>query len=144
LPFGDAIGIGKAMFKAFRKSGKTWAMPLILCALLLRLVIPAGWMPTVDAAGFTRITLCTGMGAQDAWLDAKGGLHKSDPGKKHQSDSPCVFSGLSSALDLPQSVPAAPLIATAHVDTPHLRDTVSIGRGLAAPPPPSTGPPVLI
>jgi hypothetical protein len=144
LPICVNIAIGATMFKSMRKSGSLWALSLILCALFVRMIIPAGWMPAGDGADYTRISLCTGMGAQDAWLDTSGGLHKSDPGKKHQGDSPCVFSGLSSALDVPQSVPPAPLIATAHVDTLHLQDTVSIGSGLAAPPPPSTGPPVLI
>jgi hypothetical protein len=138
------INNGATMFKAMRKSEASWTMLLIMCALLARMMIPAGWMPTVDSAGFTRITLCTGIGQQEAWLDAKGHLQKSDPGKKHQNDSPCVFSGLSSALYVPQLLPAALILATALVDAPQSPAIISIGRGLAAPPPPATGPPAQI
>ncbi len=132
------------MFKAVRKSGSSWAVPLILCVLIVRMMIPAGWMPTVDGAGYTRITLCTGMGTQDAWLDDTGKLHKSDPGKQHQGDSPCVFAGLGATHDVPVvAMPALPTL-TSPIVARLLAVTVSIGRGLAAPPPPSTGPPTLI
>ena len=135
--------IAAAMLKNLRQSGSTWAMPLILCALLMRMVIPAGWMPTVDSAGYTRITICADAGRQDAWIDASGDLHKSDPGTQKHSQQPCVFAGLGAALampilgalDLPLAVNATACLLICAL--------VAIGRGLAAPPPPATGPPTL-
>jgi hypothetical protein len=132
------------MFKAFRKSGSSWAVPLILCAFFVRMMIPSGWMPTVDGAGYTRISLCTGMGEQAAWIDTKGGLHKSDPGKKQQETAPCVFASLGAALDVPHlAVPDAP-VTKSQDDSGQVPVSAAIGQGLAAPPPPSTGPPILI
>jgi hypothetical protein len=119
-------------------------MPLILCALFLRMLIPSGWMPTVDSAGYTRISLCTGMGEQAAWIDTKGGLHKSDPAKKHQGNNPCVFASLGAALDVSHLALPDLLVATSRDNSGQLPVSVAIGHGLAAPPPPSTGPPILI
>jgi hypothetical protein len=115
----------------------------LLAAFALRMLVPSGWMPSVDEAGLTRITLCTGTGVSDAWLDSKGGLHKSDPDQKKQADSPCAFAGLGAAFDLvdqPEPELRSVLLATGAWHAPQ---PASIGQGLAAPPPPSTGPPVL-
>jgi hypothetical protein len=132
------------MFNSLRKSGSSWALPLILCALFVRMLIPSGWMPTVDSAGYTRISLCTGMGEQAAWIDAKGELHKSDPAKKHQGNNPCVFASLGAALDAPHQALPDLLVATSRDNSGQLPVSVAIGHSLAAPPPPSTGPPILI
>jgi hypothetical protein len=132
------------MFNSLRKSGSSWALPLILCAFFVRMMIPSGWMPTVDSAGYTRISLCTGMGEQAAWIDAKGELHKSDPAKKHQGNNPCVFASLGAALDVPHLALPDLLVATSRDNSGQLPVSVAIGHGLAAPPPPSTGPPILI
>jgi hypothetical protein len=133
---------GTPMFKSMRSSGSTWALPLILCALLVRMTVPAGWMPSVDGAGITHISLCTGAGTQEAWIDSKGVIHKSDPAPTQHSDHPCVFSGLSAALDAPTLTTIDPPVSVAIVATTLARAVASVGRGLAAPPPPATGPPV--
>lgn len=120
------------------------ALLLVACALLLRIAIPAGWMPATGADGLIRITLCTGQGQMEAWVDGEGQTHDHKPGKSEpKTDHPCVFAGL-----------IAPALGAIAVDTPlpftrvgdiapaFARGTVAIGRGLAAPPPPPTGPPV--
>jgi hypothetical protein len=131
------------MISHLRAKRKSWALPLILCALFLRFAIPSGWMPSVDGAGAIRISICSGMGIQEAWMDADGTLHKSEPGKQQQSDSPCVFSALGTAFSLPQLISIDGPLALISTAAPIIFEIVSLGRGLAAPPPPSTGPPSL-
>lgn len=119
------------------------AFTLIACALLLRALIPAGWMPTTGADGVARISICTGMGPTSAWIDRDGKLHKEAPAKKHRDQQPCGFGALGAGLDATPSLaivtPADPDGTFALID----RQTLSISHGLAAPPPPSTGPPHL-
>jgi hypothetical protein len=114
-----------------------------LIAIAARGIIPAGWMPTGERS--FEISICTGMEMQKAWLDSEGKVHKQDPTKKDAREKqPCAFSGLAMATPFAGAVavphPAVPLGA-AHDGKNQL---VSIGRGLAAPPPPATGPPSLI
>jgi len=120
-----------------------WLM-LVVAALLARSIAPEGWMPVANAAGGIEITICNGMGPDDRMVMAPDGkLHHKTPAHNRQGDHPCAFAGVGMA-----SPPAA--IAT--VTTPvfvapvvpavdHAR--IVPGRGLAAPPPPQTGPPAL-
>src|SRR3546814_11810070 len=67
--------------------------------------------------------------------------HKEKPAQE-STGHPCTFSGFSAALDLPDL--GAAVVAPRPVQTalliPRIAE-VAIGRGLAAPPPPPTGPP---
>lgn len=131
---------------AGRNAGVGTAIVLSALALLLRILVPAGFMPSTSshANGGYAITLCSDMSGMTAWVDQDGKLHKgekptSDQSSKHQ---PCVFSGFATALTLPGvAVPTilAPL-APAAIFASFL-DHSAIGQGLAAPPPPQTGPP---
>src|SRR3546814_5249485 len=106
---------------------------------MCRVLIPVGWMPTTGS-GFA-ITVCTGMGAVTAWVDKDGHTHKEKPAQE-STGHPCTFSGFSAALDLPDL--GAAVVAPRPVQTALLITRiaeVSIGRGLAAPPPPPTGTP---
>ncbi len=132
------------MVKRLGTSRTSWALPLILCVLLLRVLIPAGWMPATGADGSVRISICTGMGVATAWVDRDGTLHKEAQPGGHHDTQPCAFGALGLGLDeTPALTVALPVIAT-NVVTHVARQTMAIGRGLAAPPPPSTGPPTLI
>jgi len=121
-----------------------WPFVLIACALFLRLIVPAGWMPASSDGRW--IELCTGMGAVTAWVDVDGAVHDEapDPGKS-KADGACVFAGFAAALAAPSSPVAIdlPLIAAA-VPPMAFPLAVGIGRGLAAPPPPPTGPPAAL
>jgi hypothetical protein len=115
------------------------ALGLLALALMFRVLIPVGWMPTTGS-GFA-ITLCTGMGAVTAWVDKDGRTHKEKPAQE-PTGHPCTFSGFSATLDLPDL--GAAFVAPRPVETALLITRiaeVAIGRGLAAPPPPPTGPP---
>jgi hypothetical protein len=117
------------------------ALGLLTLALLMRLIVPAGWMPT--AGNGYAITLCTGAGTVSAWIDADGKLHKGEPADT-ASDHSCAFAGFAGALDLPATGALALPILPATAILVARPFAVDIGRGLAAPPPPQTGPPATL
>jgi hypothetical protein len=107
---------------------------IVMMAFLARALVPAGYM-IAPAAG-PGLVICTGHGP----VDLSGGAHH--PGAPPQtSDTVCAFSGLH--FIAPQDAPTrlAARVAWAPEITPiHTHDQAP-GRGLAAPPPPSHGPP---
>jgi len=131
------------MFRSLRTLDHRIAIMLLACTLLLRVLVPAGWMPTTGADGLTRLTLCSGMSVQTVWVDRDGKLHKETPAGDHHDPQPCSYAGLAQSLDGPpplvlalSAAPAGPVALVA-------RQISAIGHGLAAPPPPATGPPSL-
>lgn len=116
------------------------AVALLLLALAMRVLVPAGWMPSVDGRA---ITLCTGTGAVEAWVADDGTIHKKAPGETGKGAEPCVFAGLGAALLTPDPPVAPPTLFAAPVAAVLAVPAVAIGRGLAAPPPPPTGPPAI-
>ncbi len=127
---------------------RTIALALLACALALRLLIPAGWMPVVDATGL-HLTLCSGSGPiepvthHDMKAMAGTAHHHQHHHEQGMPDHPCAFAGLGLALAepvLPEIALIAPVVEATVAVIPA---TVAIGRGLAAPPPPPTGPPAL-
>jgi len=130
---------------------RTIALAILACALALRLLIPAGWMPIADAQGM-HLVLCSGSGplepatshAMPAMMGMHHGGHAQHDHHHHgMPDHPCAFAGLGLAM----AEPVLPLLALAPIALETLvapmPAAVSIGRGLAAPPPPPTGPPTL-
>ncbi|MBY8827056.1 hypothetical protein K7G81_02855 [Hephaestia sp. CMS5P-6] len=120
-------------------------LALFACAMVLRIAIPEGWMPITDASG-TRLTICTGMGPVETMADMAGmaGMsHHKAPIGHDQGDHPCTFAGLGLAAALPDLPPAPKLPVTIAVPTLIVLGVIAVGRGLAAPPPPATGPPAL-
>jgi hypothetical protein len=110
---------------------------LALLALWMQVLVPAGFMvSTTD--GNPNIVICTGHGA----LDLADHDHS---GKAPQSkaDAPCVFAGHGLATETPEPMRvAAPVYAYAASPAPAFEQSAP-GRGLAAPPPPSRGPPLV-
>jgi len=117
-------------------------LAVFACAMLLRIAIPEGWMPVTDAGGW-RLTICTGMGPLEMMADMPGMGHHKAPAGQDQGDHPCTFAGLGMAAALPDLPPAPDLPAAISVPTLIMLGIVAVGRGLAAPPPPATGPPIL-
>ena len=113
----------------------------MVLTLAMRVAVPSGWMPSIGADG-TVITICTGTGLTEVTIDADGKIHKSSPHDKSKADAPCAFAGVGAAIDVFD--PVAALAAFGHVDATTAQQASHIGQGLAAPPPPSTGPPILI
>lgn len=115
---------------------------LVVATLMLRALVPTGWMPS--AAPGEIITLCTGGGMVSGWVDAAGKLHTEKQPGTQMADQACAFAGLAMVADVPAASAVSPVVfAMARLVTPIDYD-VAIGRGLAAPPPPATGPPRLI
>ena len=133
----------RAMCSKFRPLAPLFTL-LAVFALLARIAVPTGWMPAQDDDGIVRITLCTGYGLQQAWIDSEGTLHRGDPADGDGSDSqqhcPFTASALPFALGNAPPLPIVPLALEAMPTIPSVATTP--GRGLAAPPPPQTGPPL--
>ena len=121
------------------------ALAVLACALALRMLVPEGWMPVSDAQGF-RITLCTGTGPMDMTMAMPGMAMKhghTDHGPQPMQDHPCTFAHLGLAFAEPL-LPALALPPLARAEALAAKPlAIAIGRGLAAPPPPATGPPIL-
>ncbi|MCX8476231.1 MAG: hypothetical protein MT490_10590 [Sphingomonas sp.] len=129
-------------------SGRRIALFLVACALVLRLLVPAGWMPQADAAGIA-LAWCddSGISGGEAPAEAKALLAKAVgekpvPAHKPAPDQPCAFAAAAQPLAAVDFAPLPPAPATL---AEPLRPTLvaTPGRGLAAPPPRSTGPPSL-
>ncbi len=125
---------------------RTWLLVVFACAMLVRALIPTGWMPVADAQGF-RIVLCSGTGP--AMPMAKAPMDHAMPGMDHKKSSdhhdqgpehPCVFAGVTPAIAAPTLAAPLPPVRIRATPAP-ARALVAIGHGLAAPPPPQTGPP---
>lgn len=117
---------------------------LLVLAMLARLVVPSGWMPVFDGHRL-QLELCGGGIAPPQPAIMHGGHDGAvdDHGNHGKAELPCPYAALSFAAtgaDGLASVVARPLYdrPAAMPDAP-----VTIGRGLAAPPPPATGPPAL-
>ena len=130
------------------REGRGATALLLLClAMLVRFLVPAGWMPVETASGGWAITLCSGSGPMQVTMAGpmtaamKGMHHGSDQQGHGAGDHPCAFSSLAMALDEPPllAIDLHKLVLALWIARSGI--AVSIGRGLAAPPPPSTGPP---
>jgi hypothetical protein len=118
---------------------RRWAVCLALLALFLQSAAPAGVMLARED-GRATIAICTGHGAAHSLAELAGHPTKTP---KSQPDAPCAFAGhgvaasppLATLIARPIGRPGAPPMAARFDLTP--------GRGLAAPPPPSQGPPQL-
>ena len=116
------------------------AAALIVLALALRVIIPSGFMPSSER-GFA-LTICTGMDTQTVWMDKSGKLHKEDPSKgKSVEHQPCAFAGAAMAADFLAADFQIALAPVALAVPVFAKREVSVGAGLAAPPPPAIGPP---
>lgn len=117
-------------------------LSLALMLLTLRALVPAGWMPAQERGQW--ITICSGAGVSMAWIGADGKLSKQHAPAKSEKSSHCAFAGLGTPADVSVDefrLPAPMFVATI---VPVSSTLVTVGQGLAAPPPPKTGPPALI
>lgn len=119
---------------------KALALAVLACALALRMLVPQGWMAVSDNHGL-RFVLCSGTGPLEMTMAMPGmaGHHDQSGHDRPMQDHPNAFANLGLALIEPMLI--EPLLLAAVALEPKAL-TVAIGRGLAAPPPPSTGPPI--
>ncbi|CAN5333037.1 hypothetical protein BH10PSE13_BH10PSE13_06200 [soil metagenome] len=117
---------------------------LVALVLAARLFSPAGFMPVATAHG-VMVTLCTGQGA------VKMLVARENTPVGHQDDSDstprehCPFAGIAAAPTLPAMAPL-PLLAVWHLPTGPIAFALKTGwiARIAAPPPPSSGPPATL
>lgn len=120
-----------------------------LMALLVRAILPAGYMLAGADTGSGRyltVELCDSHNSKPQVIDLDTGrvVDLPETGKTiDQNQHPCVFAGV--AASTPPDSSHEPVIFPVQrdVDFGVVRD-LRPGRGIAAPPPPSTGPPSLI
>jgi len=123
------------------------ALLLVACALLLRIAVPAGWMPQASATGLT-LSWCadSGRSGPAALGEAKALLAKAlgkPVAPEHKSgDQLCAFAMAAQPI-APVDALAVPLPQPRAEPVRHARLEALPGRGLAAPPPLATGPPLL-
>jgi hypothetical protein len=115
---------------------------LVALVLAARLFSPAGYMPVATSHG-VMVTLCTGQGAVKLLVAREGvpeGRSHDDHGAPMQEH--CPFAGIAAAPALP-AVDPLPLLAVWHLSTGPIAFAIRTGwiAHLAAPPPPSSGPP---
>ncbi|SFR76275.1 DUF2946 family protein [Sphingomonas jatrophae] len=85
------------------------AAALFACAMLLRLLVPVGYMPVVSG-GTIRLELCAGVMPVKAEPVMHGMHHgKQTPGEHPKAEQPCAFAGLS----MPSLGAADPLLLAA-------------------------------
>ena len=128
------------MIRALRNSSHcSGIFPAVaLLALLIRLLIPAGFMP-VESGGKLTVQLCSGYGPAFVEID----LGKKAPADPHgPSKSPCAFSGGFTGGLPPFKLWSFTGPAVFGVAVPVLLAVADRTiRRLAAPPPPAIGPP---
>ena len=119
----------------------------------MRAVMPTGYMLAEAEAGSGRyltLELCDAHGGQPMLVDLDTGKIIKAPAKSGGHDTsgqpqpPCLLCASFSAVAAPlPTVEVVPHARVVDVDYSIARD-LQPGRGIAAPPPPSTGPPSII
>ena len=130
------------------------AVVLLLCALAMRVAIPSGFMLMPDAHGAT-LVICPGQGGMPAPMahdmasmdmpghDMSGHTDKQPKGHEDKAgEHACAFSPAGAVADLATTLhPMAPSGAETNA-VALFHAYARPGLGLAAPPPPKTGPPL--
>jgi hypothetical protein len=95
-------------FRHFVRRNPMATLAVLLLALAMRLIVPAGYMPVADVHGWT-MTICTGHGAVTTAAPGKSDATK--PGQ------PCSFANpvVVGTGDEPPVVPAATVVWTARL-----------------------------
>ena len=114
---------------------------IAILAMSVRALVPAGFMLAPSQNGGASIVLCSGHGPIEiANPHRAGGAGKN---KANHSGAPCNFAAVAH-LAAPQAAPILLRSLDSERAAPHVALIAQPGRGLAAPPPWSTGPPISI
>lgn len=132
-----------------RRRSSRFAVWLAAIALAFQALLPGGFMlDTKPGDGSITITLCTASGNITAIMDQDGQIRETHTQKdmptegNAQKHGVCIFAGHGAAFDLPSPAPIAPIVFAPYRPSDFSAAAyVAPGLGLAAPPPPKTGPP---
>ncbi|WP_323133420.1 DUF2946 family protein [Sphingobium soli] len=125
-------------------ANRPFACAVVAFALMMKIVMPAGFMPTVSN-GQIVVSICSGTGPMTMVMTIPGLEHGKSEGDGHQgkAEQPCAFSGLSA----PSLAAADPiLLAGAILFVLTLGTRPQVLRISTAPPylrPPLRGPPAI-
>ncbi len=117
---------------------------LCAAALMLRALVPAGYMiAPASGAGQFFVTVCTGLEGKVMRVALPLNGKQDAPQQGHDGkDGPCAFTALAGLADTPPLPGVLQPFQSLTAPLPG-KHVVMIGRGLAAPPPPQTGPPAI-
>ena len=139
--------------RTLTKHALTFAVLAI--SMLTSSIVPEGWMPAKASEGTFTVRICSqGLTEAErihvealaqAQVDhAMHGVDRHSDDDRQSVGDPCPYSVVANALAVPPVSPRmAEPIESIEADLPLLASNVGIGMGLAAPPPPSTGPPII-
>ena len=125
---------------------------IALLALLVRALIPAGYMVAsaeTPNGRFLIVQLCDGHASTAQAVDLETGQNvdlstfPKSPTNSGNSDQPCAFAVAVAFAPPVTAAESLAVMASTDADVA-LPTVVRPGRGIAAPPPPATGPPILI
>lgn len=108
-------------------------------ALVFRVAVPTGFMIGGGSAGPT-IVICSGTGPMTITMP---GLPANHDGKSDKAEHSCVFAAAHVAAPAPVPTGDALVLRAAPAAPMGFSGDLRPGLGLAAPPPPKTGPPTL-
>jgi len=120
---------------------------LMALALLARVLVPSGFMPETSNTGSPVLIICTGQATMampvTGELAALAAMQHKNRQQPQNSDHTCPFAAAGAVAALAQ-LPQA-LMPFVVVEGARLAASLFVrpGLGLAAPPPPKTGPPFL-
>jgi hypothetical protein len=131
-----------ASLRAFWNHHRRLAAVLMVLTLTVRAIVPSGYMVASSPKSIT-VYICAQAGGMAKMVTIP--IDSELPTKGHDSDkqSDCAFAGMAAAVDLPAAVGTERGVIAGHF-VPRIHRNSSPGRGLAAPPPFATGPPILI
>ncbi|HEY7800976.1 MAG TPA: DUF2946 family protein [Hyphomonadaceae bacterium] len=123
---------------------------IALLAMLVRAIVPAGYMLAQADTGqgrFLTVEMCEGHAAKVIDLNTGKQVDPSslsgeapEEGEDRSQNAPCVFASTASLATPGATAEPVEFLATQAVEF-GVDLNIRPGRGIAAPPPPSTGPP---
>lgn len=127
------------------RHNRVFATVLLAAVLVAKLLIPVGWMPVQSPTGITMM-LCSGDHSSAAMMMAAGKARESqqDSGKQRGAKDTCPYGALNASTNLPAQPAIAPHGFSPAAGPVLAAHAVGVGHGLAAPPPPATGPPLSV
>jgi len=121
---------------------RRYATLLAVLALGLRILIPSGWMPAADRIGLMPCFGTAAPMASTTRMAHHAASRREGHDKSDQGDKTCAFVGFAGLLAEPDAPASAPALLVTQSLPPIFAAPATVGAGLAAPPPPPTGPPI--
>jgi len=117
----EVDGLRDTMSRTLRLAG----IHLALAAMLLRAMLPDGWMPNTSGVAGGPMVLCTMNGPASLAAGMAGGPSKNDPANKSgRASDVCPFSVAPHFATIAPAIAASPSVETAFLAAPVLRAVI--------------------